>query len=141
MLEDPDDPEAHRALGEALLATGEQLRGQEELELALAGYEGREDWQRAADLVNELIRLDPNGVRYHQKRVEIGFRSGDRAASSRPTWSWPTPCSGSGPSTRRSPSIAGSPSTIRAISGPWPRWMRWRLLRRTSRPFRPHRPH
>ena len=78
VLEDPDEPEAHRALGEALLATGEQLRGQEELELALAGYEGREDWQRASDLVNELIRLDPNGVRYHQKRVEIGFRSGDR---------------------------------------------------------------
>jgi tetratricopeptide (TPR) repeat protein len=78
VLDDPDDPEAHRALGEALLATGEQLRGQEELELALAGYEGREDWERAGSLVNELIRLDPNGVRYHQKRVEIGFRSGDR---------------------------------------------------------------
>ncbi|HWA59433.1 MAG TPA: tetratricopeptide repeat protein [Gemmatimonadales bacterium] len=78
VLEDPDDPEAHRALGEALLAAGEQLRGQEELELALAGYEGREDWIHAGDLINELIRLDPNGVRYHQKRVEIGFRSGDR---------------------------------------------------------------
>jgi tetratricopeptide (TPR) repeat protein len=79
VLDDPDDPEAHRALGEALLAAGEQLRGQEELELALAGYEGREDWQHASDLINELIRLDPNGVRYHQKRVEIGFRSGDRS--------------------------------------------------------------
>jgi len=78
VLEDPDDPEAHRALGEALLAEGEQLRGQEELELALAGYEGKEDWLRADDLIHELIRLDPNGVRYHQKRVEIGFRSGDR---------------------------------------------------------------
>ncbi len=79
VLDDPDDPEAHRALGEALLAAGEQLRGQEELELALAGYEGREDWIHASDLINELIRLDPNGVRYHQKRVEIGFRSGDRS--------------------------------------------------------------
>ena len=79
VLDDPDDPEGHRALGEALLAAGEQLRGQEELELALAGYEGREDWQHASDLINELIRLDPNGVRYHQKRVEIGFRSGDRS--------------------------------------------------------------
>lgn len=79
VLDDPDDPEAHRALGEALLAAGENLRGQEELELALAGYEGREDWPYASDLINELIRLDPNGVRYHQKRVEIGFRSGDRA--------------------------------------------------------------
>ncbi len=79
VLEDPDDPEAHRALGEALLAAGEQLRGQEELELALAGYEGREDWPHATDLIHELIRLDPNGVRYHQKRVEIAFRSGERS--------------------------------------------------------------
>ena len=79
VLEDPDDPEAHRVLGEALLAAGETLRGQEELELALAGYEGREDWGRAADLVLELIRLDPNGVRYHQKRVEIAFHSGERS--------------------------------------------------------------
>jgi tetratricopeptide (TPR) repeat protein len=79
VLDDPDDPEAHRALGEALLAEGDQFRGQEELELALAGYETREDWQHAGDLINELIRLDPNGVRYHQKRVEIGFRSGDRS--------------------------------------------------------------
>jgi tetratricopeptide (TPR) repeat protein len=79
VLSDPDDPEPHRALGEALLAVGESLRGQEELELALAGYESREDWEHASDLVNELIRLDPNGVRYHQKRVEIGFRSGDRS--------------------------------------------------------------
>ena len=78
VLEDPDDPEAHRALGEALLAR-RAARGQEELELALAGYESREDWHHASDLVNELIRLDPNGVRYHQKRVEIAFRSGDRA--------------------------------------------------------------
>ncbi len=37
VLDDPDDPEAHRALGEALLAEGDQFRGQEELELALAG--------------------------------------------------------------------------------------------------------
>ncbi len=78
VLDDPEDPEAHRALGEALLAVGESLRGQEELELALAGYETREDWLRAVDLVTELIRLDPNGVRYHQKRVEIAFRTGDR---------------------------------------------------------------
>lgn len=79
VLDDPDDPEAHRSLGEALLAAGDNFRGQEELELALAGYEGREDWPHASDLINELIRLDPNGVRYHQKRVEIGFRSGDRS--------------------------------------------------------------
>jgi tetratricopeptide (TPR) repeat protein len=78
VLDDPDDPEAHRALGEALIAAGETLRGQEELELALSGYETREDWVHASDLIEELIRLEPNGVRYHQKRVEVAFRTGDR---------------------------------------------------------------
>ncbi|HXE58913.1 MAG TPA: tetratricopeptide repeat protein, partial [Gemmatimonadales bacterium] len=79
VLDDPDDPETHRALGEALIASGETLRGQEELELALSGYETREDWGHASDLLEELIRLEPNGVRYHQKRVEVAFRTGDRA--------------------------------------------------------------
>jgi tetratricopeptide (TPR) repeat protein len=78
VLEDPDNPDTHRALGEALLAAGESPRGQEELELALSAYENREDWDHASDLVNELIRLDPSGVRYHQKRVELAFRGGDR---------------------------------------------------------------
>ncbi|HEU5153869.1 MAG TPA: tetratricopeptide repeat protein, partial [Gemmatimonadales bacterium] len=79
VLEDPDNPDTHRALGEALLAAGEFPRGQEELELALSSYEYREDWDHASDLVNELIRLDPSGVRYHQKRVELAFRGGDRS--------------------------------------------------------------
>jgi len=78
VLEDPDNPDTHRALGEALLAAGESSRGQEELELALSAYENREDWDHASDLVSELIRLDPSGVRYHQKRVELAFRGGDR---------------------------------------------------------------
>jgi tetratricopeptide (TPR) repeat protein len=79
VLDDPDNPDIHRLLGETLLAVGEQARGQEELELALAGYEGREDWQRADDVIGALVRMDPNAVRFHQKRVEIGFRTGDRA--------------------------------------------------------------
>jgi len=79
VLDDPDNPDIHRQLGEALLAVGDQPRGQEELELALAGYEGREDWQRADDVIGSLVRMDPNAVRFHQKRVEIGFRTGDRA--------------------------------------------------------------
>ncbi|TFG51602.1 MAG: tetratricopeptide repeat protein [Gemmatimonadales bacterium] len=78
VLDDPDKPDTHRLLGETLLGVGEQARGQEELELALAGYEGREDWQRADDVISALVRMDPNAVRFHQKRVEIGFRTGDR---------------------------------------------------------------
>lgn len=79
VLDDPDNPDIHRLLGETLLAVGEHARGQEELEIALAGYEGREDWQRADDVIDALVRMDPNAVRFHQKRVEIGFRTGDRA--------------------------------------------------------------
>jgi len=79
VLDDPDNPDVHRLLGETLLSVGEQARGQEELELALAGYEGREEWQRADDVITALVRMDPNAVRFHQKRVEIGFRTGDRA--------------------------------------------------------------
>jgi tetratricopeptide (TPR) repeat protein len=78
ILDDPDDPELHRALGEALVASGSGSRGNEELELAMLGYENREDWGHALDLVNELIRLDPSAVRFYQKRVELSFRLGDR---------------------------------------------------------------
>lgn len=78
ILDDPDDPERHRALGEALVASGEHSRGNEELELAMLGYEGREDWPHALDIVNELIRIDPSTVRFFQKRVELSFRLGDR---------------------------------------------------------------
>ncbi|MGH7732903.1 MAG: tetratricopeptide repeat protein, partial [Gemmatimonadales bacterium] len=78
ILDDPDDPELHRALGEALVASGDHSRGNEELELAMLGYEGREDWPHALDVVNELIRIDPSTVRFFQKRVELSFRLGDR---------------------------------------------------------------
>ena len=95
VLEDPDNPDTHRALGEALLASGEASRGQEELELALGAYENRDDWDHASDLVSELIRLDPNGVRYHQKRVELAYRGGDRGRLLDDiTSSWPMPSCG-----------------------------------------------
>jgi tetratricopeptide (TPR) repeat protein len=79
VLDDPEAPEAHRALGEALLAAGERDRGREELELALERYEARSDWAHAGDVLTELIRLDPVSIRLYQKRVELGFRMGDRA--------------------------------------------------------------
>lgn len=78
VLDDPDNPETHRALGEALIASGELTRGLDELDLALLAFENQEDWQHALDLVNELIRVDPLTVRYYQKRVEVAYRTGDR---------------------------------------------------------------
>ncbi len=79
VFDDPDNPDHHRALGEALLAEGEAERGLEELDLALAAFESLEDWERASDMVDELIRLEPSAVRHYQKRVELAFRTGDRS--------------------------------------------------------------
>ncbi|HEV8124702.1 MAG TPA: tetratricopeptide repeat protein [Gemmatimonadales bacterium] len=78
ILDDPDNPESHRALGEALLAAGDSVRGIDELDLALLGYENREDWEHALDLIRELIQVDPTSVRYYQKRVEVAYRTGDK---------------------------------------------------------------
>lgn len=78
VLDDPENPDAHRALGEALIASGDAARGMDELDLALMNCENQEQWHRALDIVNELIRLDPASVRYYQKRVEIAYRTGDR---------------------------------------------------------------
>ncbi|HEX5819971.1 MAG TPA: tetratricopeptide repeat protein [Gemmatimonadales bacterium] len=78
VLEDPDDPEHHRELGEALLLQGETSRASDEFELALAGYESAGDQERAEALVALLITLQPEDVRYYQRRVEYAYRSGDR---------------------------------------------------------------
>jgi len=79
VADDPDDPEAHQALGEALIETGERERGIEELDLATTGFETRGNLARARDLVDEILRLDPNSVRHRQKQVEFAFKSGDKA--------------------------------------------------------------
>ncbi|HZI22224.1 MAG TPA: tetratricopeptide repeat protein, partial [Gemmatimonadales bacterium] len=79
VADDPDDPEAHQALGEALIEAGERDRGVEELDHATTGFENRGNLPQAQDLVNEILRLDPNSVRHRQKQVEFAFKSGDKA--------------------------------------------------------------
>lgn len=74
----PDDPGLHQSLGEALLETGQRDRALQELDLALGLYEGKEDWVQAEDLADEILRLDANSVRHHQKLVEYAFRRNDR---------------------------------------------------------------
>src|SRR5713101_153354 len=51
----------------------------EELDLATTGFETRGNLARAQDLVDEILRLDPNSVRHRQKQVEFAFKSGDKA--------------------------------------------------------------
>jgi tetratricopeptide (TPR) repeat protein len=79
ILDDPDNPELHLRLADRLLSGGEDIRGLEELELALGGYERLGEWPRAAELSERLVVLAPDAIRHHQKRVELAFRSGERA--------------------------------------------------------------
>ncbi len=78
VADDPDDPEEHQALGEALIEAGERERGIEELDHATTGFENRGRLPHAQDLVDEILRLDPNSVRHRQKQVEFAFKSGDK---------------------------------------------------------------
>ncbi len=78
VLEDPENPDLHRRLGEALLLQGETPRASDEFELALSGYELLEHREQAEALVDLLITLHPDSVRYYQKRVEYSYRTGDR---------------------------------------------------------------
>jgi tetratricopeptide (TPR) repeat protein len=78
VADNPDDPEAHQSLGEALIEAGKRDRGIEELDLAVAGFESIENLQQAQDLLDEILRLDPNSVRHRQKQVEVAFKAGDK---------------------------------------------------------------
>jgi tetratricopeptide (TPR) repeat protein len=76
---DPDDAEAHQALGEALVEAGERERGIEELDIATNGFEGAGNLPHAQGLVDEILRLDPNSVRHRQKAVEFSYKAGDKS--------------------------------------------------------------
>ena len=79
VADNPDDPEAHQALGEALIEDGQRDRGVEELDLATAGWENAGNLEQAQSLVEEILRLDPNSVRHRQKAVEFSFKVGDKS--------------------------------------------------------------
>ncbi|MEO7985260.1 MAG: tetratricopeptide repeat protein [Gemmatimonadales bacterium] len=79
VLNDPENPDLHRKLADYLLGRDDAMRGIEELDLALMGYERLEDWPAASEVADRLVAVDPDGIRHHQKRVELAFRMGDRA--------------------------------------------------------------
>ena len=66
-----------RRLGEAFLERGDRERGLQELELAMIGFERSSDYDSARSVADEIIRLDPNSVRHHQKRVQYAFQAND----------------------------------------------------------------
>ena len=75
----PQDWEGHRLLGESLIAEGERERGIGELDAALEGLEQSDDLDGAYAITEEVLRLEPNSVQHHQKRVELAYRQGDRS--------------------------------------------------------------
>src|SRR5205823_5673345 len=78
VADNPDDAEAHQALGEALIEGGDRARGIEELDHARMGFESLGELARAHALVDEILRLEPNSVRHRQKHVEFAFKSGEK---------------------------------------------------------------
>jgi len=77
VADDPDAPGPHRDLGEALIEVGDRERGMQELDFALEAYQADGDMRHAQDVVDEILRLDSNSVRHHQKRVEFALHRGD----------------------------------------------------------------
>ncbi len=76
VAESPDVLEIHRELAEALLEYGDRARGLEELDIVLLGCEEVEDWHKAQAIVEEILRVDPNSVVHHRKRVTYVERNG-----------------------------------------------------------------
>jgi tetratricopeptide (TPR) repeat protein len=74
----PDDWTLRRQYAEALLDDGQRDIGVLELEAALAGFESTGDLDTAASVAEEIVRLAPTVIKYHQKRVEFAFRANDR---------------------------------------------------------------
>ncbi|MGI8842343.1 MAG: tetratricopeptide repeat protein, partial [Gemmatimonadaceae bacterium] len=76
---DSGDPELHRRLGEALIEDGQRDEGIAELEAAIWELERMGAFGQAYALANEILHVEPDSVRFHQKRVEFAFRTGERS--------------------------------------------------------------
>ena len=76
--EDPDNWSLRRELAEAMLESGDREGGIRELEAAMMGAERANELDLASSLAEEIARLAPETVRFHQKRVEYAFRTNDK---------------------------------------------------------------
>ena len=74
----PEDHLKRRQLGEALLESGHRESGLSELETAMIGFERADELDAAASVADEIVRVDPESIRHHQKRVEYAFRTNER---------------------------------------------------------------
>ncbi|MFL5618228.1 MAG: tetratricopeptide repeat protein [Gemmatimonadaceae bacterium] len=74
----PEDHFKRRQLGEAMLESGHRDAGLRELETAMVGFERSDELDAAASVADEIVRVDPESIRHHQKRVEYAFRTNER---------------------------------------------------------------
>ncbi len=79
IADDPENADLHRELADHLLLDGDLPRAAEELRLSLEAYETSEDWTGASGVADRLVALEPDAIHHHQKRVELAFRTGERA--------------------------------------------------------------
>jgi tetratricopeptide (TPR) repeat protein len=77
--EEPNDHFKRRQLGEALLESGQRDDGLRVLEAAMIGFERGDELDAAASIADEIVRVDPESIRHHQKRVEYAFRTNERS--------------------------------------------------------------
>jgi tetratricopeptide (TPR) repeat protein len=75
---DPENWSLRRELAEAMLESGDREGGVHELENAMMGAERANELDLASSLAEEIARLSPETVRFHQKRVEYAFRTNDK---------------------------------------------------------------
>jgi tetratricopeptide (TPR) repeat protein len=75
---EPENWVLRRQLAEAMLDEGQRDEGLAMLEETMAGFERAGQLHDARSLVDEIVRLNPTSVRFHQKRVEYAFRDDDK---------------------------------------------------------------
>jgi tetratricopeptide (TPR) repeat protein len=75
----PEDWSLRREYAEAMLEQGDHAGAIAELEAAMNGAEHVEDLDLAMAIADELGKLEPDVVKFHQKRVEYAFRRNDRS--------------------------------------------------------------
>ncbi len=78
VAKEPENWILRRQLAEAMLDEGQRDEGLAMLEEAMAGFERASKISEARSVADEIVRLNPMGVRFHQKRVEYAFRDDDK---------------------------------------------------------------
>ena len=78
VAEVPGDHYKRQQLAEAMLESGDREGGLRELETAMIGFERADELASAASVADEIVRLNPQSIRHHQKRVEYAFRTNER---------------------------------------------------------------